>query len=86
MKTLNLTTASINKKTSDKIRAFVYDNRNQLSSEIKLFYQDVAGLIDIQLSKPVKNRMVIKQILERAYNIDFYVLQTGAASIETQFA
>ena len=83
MKTLNLTTASVNKKTSSKIRGFVYENKNELSSEIKMFYQDVAGLIDIQLSKPVQNRMGINQILERAYNIDFYVLQTGAASIET---
>lgn len=82
MKTLNLSNATVTKKTSVNIRNFVYDNRFELSSELKMFYQDVAGLIDMQLNKKF-NRLTIGQILERAYNIDMYVLQSGASSFET---
>lgn len=83
MAILNLTTATVSKMTVVRIDMFVYENRNELSNELKMFYKDVAGLIDIQLRKPISRRMTMAQIMERAYNIDQYVLASGAASFET---
>lgn len=83
MTLLNLSTATVSKSTVGRIDMFVYKNRNELSNELKMFYKDVAGLISIQLRKSTCRRMTIEQILERAYNIEKYVLASGAASFET---
>lgn len=82
MTILNLATATVSKMTVGRIDMFVYENRNELSNELKMFYKDVAGLISIQLNKPLSRRMTIDQILERAYNIDKYVIASGAASFD----
>lgn len=86
MTLLNLSTATVTKSTENKIYSFVYENRNELSNELKMFYGDVAGLVRIQLTKPLSRRMKISQILERAYNIEKYVMAAGAADFETIYA
>ena len=85
MKTLNIATLPVSKKTITQITEFVYVNRAILGNEQKLFYADVKGLIDIQIKKPAANRLTMTQIMERAYNIDAYILASGAASVTTEF-
>lgn len=85
MKNLNLNTSTISKTTIKNIDLFVYENRYELSNELKMFYKDVAGLIEIQLKKSLSRRMNMNQIMERAYNIDSYVIATGAASFDKLF-
>lgn len=85
MKTLNLQSLKISKSTVTLITEFVYNNRTELSNELKMFYNDAKGLIEIQLRKPKTQRMSMLECLERAYNIDSYILKSGAASVETQF-
>ena len=85
MKTLNLTSKKVTESSAKEIGLFVYNNKEKMSNELKMFYQDVKGIIEIQLKKKAKKRMNMQQILERAYNIESYVLASGAASFETQF-
>ena len=82
---LDLTGKPVTKKTSEEIRVFLYSKRNELKDGLKLFYDDVAGLIEIQLRKPVKQRLNISEVLERAYNIEQYVLNSGACSYSVEF-
>lgn len=85
MKTLNIKSMPVNKKTIAAITSFVYENRCQLGNEQKLFYADVKGLIEIQLSKPASQRLTMSQLCERAFNIDKYILAAGATSVTTEF-
>jgi len=85
MTTLNLQSRKVNQKTANEIAAFVYENRNILSNELKMFYQDVKGFIEIQVRKAETRRMNMQQILDRSYNIDTYVLASGASSFTTEF-
>lgn len=85
MKTLNVATLPVSKKTITQITEFVYENRATIGDEQKLFYADVKGLIDIQLKKHAAIRLNMAQIMERAYNIDAYILAAGAASVTTEF-
>ena len=85
MTTLNLQSKKVTASTSKSIAEFIYSNREALSNELKMFYNDVKGLIDLQLNKKAARRMSMEQILERAYNIESYVLASGATSFETQF-
>ena len=85
MTALNLKSKKVTASTSKIISEFIYLNRETLSNDLKMFYNDVKGLIDLQLNKKASKRMTMEQILERAYNIDSYVLAAGAASFETQF-
>jgi len=83
--TLNLQDKKVTKSTVKLIAEFKYNNRNELSNELKMFYSDVEGLIDIQLRKCAAQRMSMAEILERAYNIEKYVLAIGAVSFTTIF-
>lgn len=85
MTTLNIANLPVSKKTVAQITVFVYENRATIGNEQKLFYADVKGLIDIQLKKKAANRLTMAQIIERAYNIDAYILAAGAASVTTEF-
>lgn len=85
MTTLNLNSKKVTTSTSKMIAEFIYANRETLSNEMKMFYNNVKGIIDLQLNKKAARRMSMEQILERAYNIESYVLASGAASFETQF-
>lgn len=85
MTTLNLQSKIVNQATANQIAAFVYENRNELSNEMKLFYQDVKGFIEMQLNKTAARRMNMAEILERSYNIEQYILKSGAAAVEVKF-
>jgi hypothetical protein len=85
MTTLNLQSKKVNQATANEIAAFVYENRNALSIELKMFYQDVKGFIEMQVKKPVSHRMNMQQILDRSYNIEQYILNSGAAAVTTEF-
>ena len=85
MKTLKLEGKKVTNGTAIEIAEFVYANKNEMSNELKLFYQDVKGLIDVQLSKKANYRMSMGEILERAFNIEKYVMASGAVSFETKF-
>lgn len=85
MTTLNLNSKKVAKQTVNIIAEFVYNNRQVLSNDLKMFYCDVKGIIEMQLNKKAANRLTMEQILERAYNIEGYVLASGAASFETEF-
>lgn len=85
MTTLNISKMPVSKKTITQITELVYNNRAALGNEQKLFYLDVKGLIAIQLKKPAANRLTMSQIMERAYNIDAYILAAGASSVTTEF-
>jgi len=85
MTTLNVAILPVSKKTITQITEFVYNNRAFIGNNQKLFYADVKGLITIQLNKPAANRLTMAQIMERAYNINTYILASGAASVTTEF-
>lgn len=85
---LNLLSFKVTKKTSETIRSYVYTYRETLSNEMKLFYSDVAAMIDREVRKKAGTPGKITDmavILERAYNLEKYVLAAGAASYEVQF-
>ena len=85
---IGLETFKVVKSTTTAIRKFVWENRSELSNEMKLFYQDVASMVEKHAAKPKGTWHKItemKDILERAYNIEKYVLASGAASYEVQF-
>lgn len=76
------------KSTATLIRKFVWENRKTLSNEMKLFYQDVAAMVESNAAK--KNGTwhkvsEMKEILEMAYNIEKHVIASGAASYKVQF-
>lgn len=85
MTTLNLNAKKVNKTTATEIRTFVYNNRATLSNEMKMFYGDVAAMIDMQLRKKAAQRLSMVEVLERSYNIDQYIMASGAISVETIF-
>lgn len=85
MTTLNIENKKVSNKTITEISEFVYNNREILGNEQKLFYADVRSLIAIQMKKTVAQRLTMAQITERAYNIDKYILAAGAASVTTEF-
>lgn len=85
MKTLNISNLPVSKKTITQITEFVYENRATIGNEQKLFYLDVKGLTTIQLNKPAASRLTMPQIMERAYNIEAYILAAGAVSVTTEF-
>lgn len=79
---LNLETKKVTKGTAKLIRLYVYENREQLGWALKLFYSDIAGMIDRQLLKPAASRLSMAEIMERVYNIESYILAAGAVSYE----
>ena len=81
----NLNSKKVSKATIKEIQSFVYENRNELSVNMKLFYSDVVAFIDIQLKKCASQRMSMTEILERSYNIETYVLNSGACSYEVEY-
>ncbi|MEO6522214.1 MAG: hypothetical protein ABIN91_11085 [Mucilaginibacter sp.] len=85
MKKLSLDTKPTTKGTAKLIRVFVYENRDALSSELKAFYQTVAGMIDREVLKPSARRATVSDLTERSYNIDLHVLAAGAAGFEQEF-
>lgn len=85
MKTLNLSSKKVTASTSKIISEFIYANRETLSNDLKLFYNDVKVFINFQIKKKASTKMSMEQILERAYNIESYVLASGASSYETHF-
>lgn len=82
---MNLESKKVTKGTAKLIREFVYDNREELTIELKSFYQDVASMIDLQLRKPSSRRLSMDEILERIYNIEKYVLDAGACEFQQIF-
>lgn len=85
---IGLESFKVVKSTATAIRNFIWENRGELSNEMKLFYQDVAALVERNAAKSKSDWSKIsdmKEILERAYNIEKYVLASGAASYEVQF-
>jgi hypothetical protein len=85
---IGLENLKVVKSTTTTIRDFVWENRGELSSKEKLFYQDVASIVERNASKKKSDSSKISdmsEILERAYNIEKYVLAAGAASYEVQF-
>ena len=80
---MNLQAMKVTKGTYEAIKNFVYNNRESMTFDLKVFYGDVAGLIHMQLQKKAARRMSMQQVLERAYNIEKYVLAAGADSFET---
>jgi hypothetical protein len=85
MTTFNIAKMPVSKTTVTKITEFVYENRATIGNDQKMFYADVKGLIAIQLNKKAANRLTMAQIMERAYNIESYILAAGAASVTTEF-
>jgi len=78
----------VTKSTANLIRSFLWENKNELSNEMKLFYNDVASMIERNAAKNKLDGSKItdmKEILERAYNIEKYVLASGAASYSVEF-
>lgn len=86
MENLELSTKKVTDKTIKEINDFIYNNREDLSNEMKLFYSDVRSSIQYQLRKPKTQRLNMNEILERVYNAEFYILQAGAISYEVVFA
>lgn len=80
---LNLESKKVSKGTSTEISYYIHNNRLTLGSDLIFFYSDVKGLIDLQLRKPASIRLKMSEIMERAYNIESYVLASGAASFES---
>jgi hypothetical protein len=85
MNTLNLNNKKVSKGTLAEIVKFVYENRFVLGNEQKLFYSDVQRIMEQELRKPAAKRMTMAAITERAYNIESYILASGAASVTTEF-
>ena len=86
METLELSTKKVTIKTIKEINEFIYANREKLSNEMKLFYNDIRSSIQYQLRKPKTQRLDMNQLLERVYNNEYYILQAGAISYEVVFA
>jgi hypothetical protein len=84
MTILNLQSKPVNQNTANEIAAYVYNNRHEMSNGLMVFYQDVKGFIEMQLRKPVSRRMNMQQILDRAYNIEQFILNSGAASYKME--
>jgi len=85
---LNLESLKVTKSTANLIRSFLWENKNELSNEMKLFYNDVLSMIERNAAKSKLDSSKItdmKEILERAYNIEKYVLASGAASYSVEF-
>ena len=85
MELLNLQGKKVTKGTQTAIHTFVYQNKATLSNEMKMLYGDISGIIALQLTKKTANRLTMPEILERAHNIEKYVLAGGAASYQTVF-
>ncbi len=83
MKTLNLEARKVSASTREAINHFVYENKDVISIELKTYYRDVEGFISRELRKKASIRMSMDEILEKAYNIEKYVIKSGAASFET---
>lgn len=82
---LNLQTKKVTQSTVTLIDKYLYDNRNVLTNELKLFYIDAKAILEHELKKCKTQRLHMDDILERAYNIEEYVLAAGAASYEVEF-
>ncbi len=85
MEILNLESKKVSPSTVKTINSFIYENKNSISIEVKTFYRDVEGFISRELRKKSSLRMSMLEILERAYNIEKYVIESGAASFETHY-
>lgn len=85
IKLLNLQTKKVTQSTVTLIANYLYDNTNVLTNELKLFYSDVKSIVEHELKKGKAQRLHMDDILERAYNIEEYVLAAGAASYEVEF-
>lgn len=85
MKTLNLKDKPVTLRTHSEIVKFVYENRFFLGNEQKLFYSDVQRIMEQELRKPAGKRITMAAITERAYNIESYILASGAAEVMTEF-
>ena len=85
MEALELSSKKVTKQTSKEISLFIYENKELLTNELKMFYQDVKSFIDRECKKPSIQRMEMNKILEMAYNIESYILNSGALSCTTIF-
>jgi hypothetical protein len=84
MITLNLNNKKVTKGTLNEIKNFVYENRQSMGNEQKVFYSDVQRIMEQELRKPADSRMTMAAITERAYNIESYILAAGADSVTTE--
>jgi lysine/ornithine N-monooxygenase len=85
MRTFNLNNKPVTLKTHSEIVKFVYENRFTIGNEQKMFYSDVQRIMEQELRKLASRRLTMSQIMERAYNIDAYILASGAAEVTTEF-
>lgn len=82
---LNLESKKVVRSTVDLITNYLYENRNVLSNDLLLFYNDVRSIIQNEVRKASTQRLHMNDVLERAYNIESYILAAGAASYEVEF-
>lgn len=72
-------------RTHSEIVKFVYENRFVIGNKQKIFYSDVQRIMELELRKKASSRLTMKQITERAYNIESCILAAGAAEVMTEF-
>lgn len=78
---LNLQSLRPTKGTATKIQNFLFTNKEVLTNNQKDFYSTVQSMVHRELSKPAKYRASMKDLCERAYHIEDYILRSGAVSV-----
>lgn len=82
---LNLQSKKVTKGTAKEINTFLWESRGEINLEKASWYRTVYNMINTELRKPTKFRASMKELCERAYNLDDYILQSGAVSVEHEF-
>lgn len=82
---MELNNKSVTKKTYDEITSYVYENKEKLSNEEKLFYSDIKGFIHRELKKKKEHRMTMDKIIKTVQNMKETILNSGAISYDVEF-
>jgi len=90
MKTLDLEKLPVMPATAKKIRAFSYEHRADMSLQLRMFYSEVASLVEHEVRQrkaPRRRKMkeLVKIAHELVYEPDAFAKRIGAASFEVQF-
>lgn len=73
----------LTKGTVDKIKKFLYDNRDQFKDDEFLRLADIASMIDRQVrSKAAARRMTIEQIIYSVDNTEAILMEQGCYGCE----
>jgi len=80
---MNIVTLKPTKGTYNKIKTFLFENKETLSQEKKNFYSDLLSVLDYNLTKPAKHRPSMIELKKRVENIEQSILNSGALSYET---